>query len=165
MRTAFQPFCVVALVLAVPLTCVKWSAATQSKEDSRKTLTPAEFRNHMKQLADAWNSGDARAAADLFAEDALYSSPPSARIHDGRQELFEWFGGAHGRPKPMQMVWHHLVFDEEQQIGAGEHTFTYGMRTHGMVLIRLRGEKIANWREYEIHSPLDWEVLVGNNQF
>jgi ketosteroid isomerase-like protein len=74
-------------------------------------------------------------------------------------------GVAHGRPKPMQMVWHHLVFDEEQQIGAGKYTFTCGMRTHGMVLIRLRDGKIANWREYEIDSPLDWEVLVGKNQF
>ena len=119
----------------------------------------------MKQLADAWNRGDARVAADLFAEDALYSSPPNSRIHDGRQDLFEWFGGAHGRPKPMRMVWHHLVFDEEQQIGAGEYTFTYGMRTHGMVLIRLRDGKIANWREYEIESPLDWDVVVGKNQF
>lgn len=119
----------------------------------------------MKQLADAWNKGDARAAADLFAEDALYSSASNSRMHEGRQELFEWFGGVHGRPKPMRMEWHHLVFDEEQQIGAGEYTFTYGIRTHGMVLIRFRGRKIANWREYEVESPLDWDEMVGKNSF
>lgn len=165
MRTSLKLVCVVSLVLTAPLTCVVWPAAIQSRENSRKTLTPAEFRTHMKQLAGAWNRGDARVAADFFAEDALYSSPPNPRIHDGRQELFEWFGGAQGRPKPMQMVWHHLVFDEDQQIGAGEYTFTYGMRTHGMVLIRFRDGKIANWREYEIESPLDWDELVGKNQF
>ena len=165
MRTALKHICVAALVLAVPLTCRVWSAAKQSKQDSRRTLTPAEFRNHMKQLADAWNRGDARVAADLFAEDALYSSPPNSRIHGGRQELFEWFGSVRGRPKPMQMVWHNLVFDEEQQIGAGEYTFTYEVRTHGMVLIRMRDGKIANWREYEIDLPLDWAVLVGENRF
>jgi hypothetical protein len=74
-------------------------------------------------------------------------------------------GRLHGRPKPMQMPWHHLVFDEEKQIGAAEYTFTYEMRTNGMVLIRFRNRKIANWREYEIESPLDWEVLVGENKF
>jgi len=118
----------------------------------------------MQQLSDAWNKGDARAAADLFAEDALYSSVPnSARA--GRAALFDWFGGANGRAKPMQMVWHHLVFDEAQQIGAGEYTFTYEVRTHGMVMIRLRDGKIANWREYELESPLDWDVMVGKNRF
>ena len=152
-------------VLTASLSCVVWPIAKQRSADSRKTLTPAEFHEHMKQLADAWNKGDARVAADLFAEDALYSSPPNSRIHEGRQELFEWFGGARGRPKPMRMEWHHLVFDEEQQIGAGEYTFTYGIRTHGMVLIRFRDRKIANWREYEIESPLDWDEMVGKNNF
>ena len=167
MKTALKLVSVVVLVLAASLTCIVGSTAKQFSENSPRasTLTPAEFRDHMKQLADAWNRGDARVAADLFAEDALYSSPPNSRIHDGRQDLFEWFGGGHGRPKPMRMVWHHLVFDEEQQIGAGEYTFTYGMRTHGMVLIRFRDGKIANWREYEIESPLDWDVVVGKNQF
>ena len=167
MKTALKLVSVVVLVLAASLTCIVGSTAKQFSENSPRasTLTPAEFRDHMKQLADAWNRGDARVAADLFAEDALYSSPPNSRIHDGRQDLFEWFGGAHGRPKPMRMVWHHLVFDEEQQIGAGEYTFTYGMRTHGMVLIRFRDGRIANWREYEIESPLDWDVVVGKNQF
>ena len=83
----------------------------------------------------------------------------------GDKNCLNGSGGAHGRPKPMRMEWHHLVFDEEQQIGAGEYTFTYGIRTHGMVLIRFRDRKIANWREYEIESPLDWDEMVGKNNF
>ena len=165
MKTTLKLVCAVALIFVALSTYGIWSAARQLRENTRKPFTPAEFRNHMRQLADAWNKGDARAAADLFAEDALYSSPPNSKSHEGRKELFEWFGGAHGRPKPMQMVWHHLVFDEEQQIGAGEYTFTYEARTHGVALIRMRDGKIANWREYEIDSPLNWDVLVGKNQF
>ena len=165
MKIAHKLICAVVLIFVALSACGIWSAARPSRENAPKPFTPAEFRKHMMQLADAWNKGDARAAAELFAEDALYSSPPNSRIHEGRKELFEWFGGAHGRPKPMQMMWHHLVFDEEQQIGAGEYTFTYGARTHGMALIRMRDGKIANWREYEIDSPLNWDVLVGKNQF
>jgi hypothetical protein len=65
----------------------------------------------------------------------------------------------------MSMQWHHLVFDEASQIGMGEYTFTYEIRTHGVVVVRVAGGKIANWREYEIESPLDWNQLVGVNRF
>ena len=151
--------------VAASLALAVSSASTQSTRNSSKALTSAEFRCRMTQLANAWNRGDARAAADLFAEDAFYSSPPGPKIHEGRWDLFEWFGGSQGRPKPMRMEWHHFVFDEEEQIGAGEYTFTYEVRTHGMVLVRLRDGKISNWREYEIESPLDWSALVGKNNF
>jgi SnoaL-like domain len=165
MNTARKLVYVVVFVLAASLAGLLWSMDTRSHGSSPSGLTTAQFRERMEQLADAWNRGNARAAADLFAENALYSSPPNSRIHQGREELFEWFGGVHGRPKPMRMVWHHVVFDEAQQIGAGEYTFTYMMRTHGMALIRLQNGKIANWREYEIESAQDWEVMVGKNQF
>jgi hypothetical protein len=137
----------------------------QSKTDSRHKVTSEQFRDCMQRLADAWNKGDARTAADLFAEDALYSSMPNSVAREGRAALFDWFGGINGRTKPMHMVWHHLVFDEAQQIGVGEYTFTYEVRTHGMVMIRLRDDNIANWREYEVESPLDWDAMVGKNRF
>jgi hypothetical protein len=34
-----------------------------------------------------------------------------------------------------------------------------------VVLIRFRDRKIANWREYEIESTLDWDEMVGKNNF
>ena len=65
----------------------------------------------------------------------------------------------------MNMQWHHLLFDEANQIGAGEYTFTYQVRTHGMVIVRIVNGKIANWREYEQQSPMEWERFVGANRF
>lgn len=93
------------------------------------------------------------------------SSPPSPRIRHGREELFQFFGGEKGRPKPMTMDWHHIAFDEATQVGMGEYTFTNEFRTHGVVVIRVQNGKIANWREYEHASPLDWVELVGPNHF
>jgi ketosteroid isomerase-like protein len=160
-----KSICVAALLLLISAMDNIRPGATQSKAHSRHKVTSNEFRDCMQQLADAWNKGDARAAADLFAEDALYSSAPNSVAREGRAALFDWFGGINGRAKPMQMAWHHLVFDEAQQIGAGEYTFTYEVRTHGMVIIRLRDGKIVHWREYEVESPLDWDVMVGKNRF
>jgi SnoaL-like protein len=128
-------------------------------------LTSSQFKMLMETLEVAWNSNDAKRAANCFADDALYSSPPSPRIRRGRQALFEFFGGSRGRPRPMRMQWHHLLFDEDNQIGAGEYTFTYDTRTHGMVIVRIINRRIANWREYEQESPMDWEAFVGVNRF
>lgn len=128
-------------------------------------LTSGEFKALMNRLADAWNANDARRAVELFTDDAVYSAPPSGRVRRGRDELFRFFGGPGGRPRPMRMEWHHLVFDETSQVGAGEYTFTYDIRTHGAVLVRIAGGKIANWREYEQASPLDWETFIGPNRF
>jgi hypothetical protein len=56
---------------------------------------------------------------------------------------------------------HHRLFYEEHQNGAGEYTFSYDVRTHGMVIVRVFDGKIANWREYERESWMGWEDSVG----
>jgi hypothetical protein len=128
-------------------------------------LNSAQFRDLLETVALGWNSGNARVAADCFTSDALYTSPPSSHVRRGREELFQFFGGSPGRPKPMSMEWHHIVFDEASQIGMGEYTFTYEIRTHGIVAVRVADGKISNWREYEIESPLDWRQLTIPNSF
>ncbi len=136
-----------------------------SKRSAPPGLTSSEFTKLLATLAGAWNSNNAKLAADYFTEDAKYSSPPNPRIRKGRQELFDFFGGEKGRPKPMSMLWHHIVFDESAQIGMAEYTFTYEIRTHGAVIVRIVNGKIANWREYEQESRLNWEEMTGDNWF
>jgi hypothetical protein len=65
----------------------------------------------------------------------------------------------------MKMTWHHLIFDEQKQIGSGEFTFEYGGKVHGMVIIKITNGKISNWREYWYESNLDWEKFIGENKF
>ncbi len=139
------------------------AVARAPRPDGR--LNTGEFKALMNRLADAWNANEARRAADLFTDDAVYSAPPSGRVRRGRDELFRFFGGTSGRPRPMRMEWHHLVFDEASQIGAGEYTFTYETRTHGTTMVRIVDGRIANWREYEQASPLDWDQFIGPNRF
>jgi hypothetical protein len=65
----------------------------------------------------------------------------------------------------MSLLWHHVVFDPETQIGMGEYTFTYRVRTHGTAVIHIVSGKIAGWREYGIESRLNWEEMIGENRF
>jgi ketosteroid isomerase-like protein len=128
-------------------------------------MTGAEFRTLMNTIAAGWNEGDARKAADCFAEDAVYSEPPRKQFYRGRAALFEFFGGGQKAEPPMQMVWHHLVFDEATQVGAGEYTFQLNNRYHGVVMVKVRTGRISHWREYQYQSPLPWAEFVNENAF
>jgi len=152
-------------VLALYLCTALASAQTIRGCMPLSSASGKDFEHIMSVVAESWNRNDARSASECFTDDALYSSPPSLRIREGRRSLFEFFGGGHGRHRRMHMEWHHLIFDQAQQVGTGEYTFTYNVKTHGIVIVKLRDGLISNWREYEIESPLPWKQLVGKNQF
>ncbi|HWL85051.1 MAG TPA: nuclear transport factor 2 family protein [Polyangiaceae bacterium] len=139
------------------------TGATSQRDPSR--LSRASFEALMQRLADGWNRNDAREAIDCFTNDARYSAPPNPRIRRGRDELFRFFGGETGRPHAMHLQWHHLIFDEAGQIGAGEYTFKYEIQSHGVVLVRLVNGRIAQWREWEVESPASFEELTKDNAF
>ena len=73
-------------------------------------LTSAQFRALMQTVADGWNEGNARKAADCFAEDADYTEPRHGdRAHRGRHDpqlarisisLCTGLGSVH-RPQPV----------------------------------------------------------------
>jgi hypothetical protein len=128
-------------------------------------VTAREFKDLLGTIATAWERGEARAAADCFTEDAVYSEPPDRQLYRGRAALHDFFGGNESHPPPMKMTWHHVVFDEEEQVGAGEYTFEGRNRYHGAVIIRDANRKIANWREYQYRSDLSWDEFVGDNRF
>ena len=126
-------------------------------------LTGEEFRRLLGTVAAGWNDGDARRAADCFAEHAVYMEPPDRQIYHGREELYDFFGGE--APPLMEMRWHHVVFDERQQVGAGEYTFRGRIRYHGLVIVRVEDGRIARWREYQYPSDVEWDVFVGDSRF
>lgn len=127
--------------------------------------TEAQFMLIMSELAAAWNDGDAKKAAGLFTENAVYSEPPDKQLYEGREALYRFFGGDQGRPGEMSMTWHHLAFDAANQIGFGEFSFTYGSTVHGIAVVKLDGGKIARWREYWYESDLDWDDFTRQNRF
>jgi uncharacterized protein (TIGR02246 family) len=126
-------------------------------------LTAAGFRRLLETVAAGWNEGDARRAADCFADDAVYVEPPDRQVYRGREALYEFFGGE--SPPPMSMRWHHVVFDEAEQVGAAEYTFEGRRRYHGLVIVRVDGGTIARWREYQYASELEWPDFVGASRF
>jgi SnoaL-like domain len=144
---------------------IEISGCTLNRAPAPGYLDQAGFQKLIGTLTDAWDSNNARAAADCFTENAMFSSPPNPEIRKGRPALFEFFGGEKGRPKAVSILWHRLIFDPASQMGAGEYTFTYQIRTHGVVMLRIVNGKIANWREYEVESRMNWEEMVGENRF
>ena len=141
------------------------SKLTANEGSKTMKITTAEFANLLRTIAEAWNQGDAKKAADCYTEDAIYTEPPDKQMYIGRKALYEFFGGDQKPAPPMKMTWHHLAFDEGKQIGFGEYTFEGNNRYHGIVIVKIRAGKISNWREYQYKSALEWEVFLGKNKF
>jgi hypothetical protein len=128
-------------------------------------LTANRFGHLMQTVADGWNEGNAHKAADCFSEDAIYIEPPEKQLYHGRAELYEFFGGNNGTDMPMKMTWHHLAFNEENQVGRGEYTFQMHGRYHGIVVVKIEAGLIKQWREYQYRSELSWEEFTSQNPF
>ena len=128
-------------------------------------ITANQFGRLMQTVADGWNEGDAKKAADCYTEDAIYTEPPDKQVYAGRKALYEFFGGDRKPEPPMKMIWRHLAFDEASQIGFGEYTFQMNNRYHGIVIVKIRKGKISNWREYQYKSDLEWGKFVEKNDF
>lgn len=136
------------------------------RADEGKRLSESEFVELMQKLADGWNGNDAKRAASVFAPNAVYSEPPDKQLYQGRQDIYVFFGGADGRDEWMRMTWHHLSFNEAEQVGAGEYTFEWPeAQVHGMVSVKIQNGLILNWREYFYESELAWEQFRGKNRF
>ena len=127
------------------------------------TLDRAAFVALMDDVADAWMRGDTERALARFTQDARYVEPPDVQRYVGHDELRAYFG--EDDPPPMSLTWHHLVFDEARQLGAAEYTYTGGSTYHGIALIRIEDDRIADWREYQVRSDLDWERFSAGNRF
>ena len=128
-------------------------------------IATTDFEKLMQTIANGWNEGDARKAADCFSEDAIYVEPPEKQLYRGRTELYEFFGGDNGTDIPMQMTWHQLAFNEEDQIGFGEYTFQMHGRYHGIVIVKVVSGLIKQWREYQYRTELSWEEFTSHNPF
>lgn len=128
-------------------------------------ITTKEFEHLMQTVSDGWKEGNARKAADCFSEDAVYVEPPDKQLYRGRAELYEFFGGDSGTDISMKMTWHHLAFNEEEQIGFGEYTFEMHGRYHGIVVVRIETGLIKQWREYQYRTELNWEAFTSHNPF
>jgi ketosteroid isomerase-like protein len=128
-------------------------------------ISTVEFNQLIQTISDGWNEGDARKAADCFSEDAIYVEPPDRQLYHGRVELYEFFGGDRGTNLPMKMTWHHLAFNEENQIGFGEYTFEMHRRYHGIVVVKIEAGVIKHWREYQYQTKSSWKEFTSHNPF
>ncbi len=124
-----------------------------------------EFHKLMQTVADGWNTRDPKKSVECFTDDAIYMEPPNKQLIRGKDNLFTYFDS----PKPMNLFWHNLMFDEKKQVGSGEFTFTMEGRedNHGVVVVELRDGKIRFWREYYQISNLSFANFISteNKEF
>jgi hypothetical protein len=147
--------------LFLMLAAVCFSGCTRSTD----TLTVQQFKSVVYTLSQGWNEGNARMAAEVFAENAVYEEPPKKQFYKGKQQIFEFFGGDKGFELLMKMKWHNLSFNEATQVGFGEYTFAMNNQYHGIVVMQFKKGKITHWREYQYPSAVEWKKFTGESMF
>ena len=123
------------------------------------------FAALLQQVADGWNLGEPRAAAERFTVDAVYLEPPDAQRHVGRDALASFFHGNGPVPRRMSMTWHHIAYDPDSDMGFGEYSFSIpaGFAAHGVAVVALRDGQIATWREYQYPSTQSFGDFAGDS--
>ncbi len=121
-----------------------------------------EFKALLEGLGTAWRDRRYDDAINYFAPDIRYLDPLRYSI-SGRDELLAFFRNDEGYPQ--STIWHHVLFDETNQVGVAEYSYRGTRLYHGVVMIRLEGERITHWREYQHASELDWEAFFKGAAF
>lgn len=128
-------------------------------------ISTSDFNKLMKTVSEGWNKGDARKSTECFCEDAVYVEPPDKQVYKGREALYQFFGGENAPEIPMVMAWHHLAFNEDEQVGFGEYSFQMYGNYHGIVIVKIENGLIKFWREYQYQTELNWEEFSKLNAF
>lgn len=125
-------------------------------------MTAAQFRRTLERLAAAWAEKRYEDAAVVFAADVLYLDP-LRYTNRGRGELLAFFRQDEGLPQTT--LWRHVFFDEAAQVGAAEYSFRGTHLYHGVVLVKVQGDLITHWREFQHVTDLDWEFFFKGAAF
>jgi hypothetical protein len=109
-----------------------------------------------------WANRDYAAAARMFAPHVRYIDPLRYEFTDqaALQAFYEDDEGYEQR-----VTWHHVLFDEKQQIGAAEYTYDGTHRYHGIALSRVEDGLITHWREYQHIDARPWTELISASAF
>lgn len=128
-----------------------------SESDGTST---ADFMTLMNNVSEGWSTQNTDLALGSFDENAIYMEPPNVQYYHGHEQLRPYFDALGPEHK---MKFRNLWFDESNQTGAGEFTFSYGQETAdtGIVVVELENGKIKFWREYPRKGPAEFQRFIG----
>jgi|SoiMethySBSTD1v2_1073268.scaffolds.fasta_scaffold553446_2 hypothetical protein len=117
-------------------------------------MTQDDFRLMLEMMADSWTNREYGMVTECFAQNLFYSDSLNYSFTN-KDELLRFFENDDGMPQ--KCVFHRSVFDERGQIGAAEYTYSGTNQFHGTVWLKLVGDRIVDWREYQHTSGQTWE--------
>ncbi len=130
-----------------------------SCSESREGITTQEFKDLLLNISNGWSEQDTDLALSSFHVDAIYMEPPNIQYYRGHEQLRPYFEALESKH---QMLFHTIMFDEANQVGAGEFTFSDGKAISdvGVAIIKVKNGKIFFWREYVKKGPTNFKEFL-----
>jgi hypothetical protein len=125
-------------------------------------MTRQEFVDLLQHLSSGWKERHYADIIGRFAPDVLYVDPLRYRFTD-RTVLLQFFQDDAGAEQTVDF--HHVLFDEADQIGMVEYSYRGSFLYHGVVVVKMVAGLIQEWREFQHTSPLPWEQFFRESTF
>ena len=118
----------------------------------QETRSPALI-HIMEEYRRAWETRDAELAASLFTEDATYQENPFNELLRGREAIRDYWEQATANHREVRFRWKLLASVANLYLVEWECEFLRPdagrrLELRGVMLIELRGERIASFREF-----------------
>lgn len=113
----------------------------------------AALERILEEYRRAWETGDAELAASLFTEDATYQENPFSEPLAGREAIRRYWGQATASHREVRFRWKRLGSAGNLNFVEWDCEFLRAdggrkLELRGVMLIELRGGRIANFREF-----------------
>jgi hypothetical protein len=105
-----------------------------------------QFEDLLGDLAAGWQHRRYSEIIDRFAPDVLYVDPLRYRFTD-REALLAFFSADAGADQ--EVGYHHVLFDEDRQVGMVEYTYRGSFIYHGVAVVKIVDGLIREWREFQ----------------
>ncbi len=148
-----------SLVAIAPYAVMAEDLTSKTAQSKLEQYMYTDFETLMQRVSDGWTNQNVDLALSAFTDDAVYTEPPNFQIYRGRTELRNFFNAV--RPGS-SMIWHHLWYNPETGVGAGEYSFHNGGRNtavHGVAVVEITNGKIRIWREYQRRGEIDYDAF------
>ncbi|MFQ5875119.1 MAG: YybH family protein [Dehalococcoidia bacterium] len=141
------PWCLVAIVLALPLACTTTDRAATDEQNAYETIIA-----RLQPAVERWYKGDPSGYAELFADEMTYFDPGSGGRLEGITALKNHYAPLKGKISVPRFE----ILDPKIQLHSDIAVLTYGLKEYAS-----DGSVSVRWNATEVYRGIgdEWRII------